>query len=142
MRRDHMAAMMCRALGWEDEAAQLPAGTVGFSDIPVDTPYWAAATYLKQQEVLLGYDDGTLRPEEPIKRQHVAVIALPGARPGSQFVREKTGGLPRDRRSKPIPDRHQTGAGQSQSGHQTSTVSLCTPMNRRPSPGSGRSCSR
>ena len=74
MRRDHMAAMMCRALGWEDEAARLPAGTVGFSDISPDSSYWAAATYLKQQEILLGYEDGTLRPEEPIKRQHIAVI--------------------------------------------------------------------
>ena len=74
MRRDHMAAMMCRALGWEDEAARLPAETVGFSDITPDNAYWPAATYLKQREILLGYEDGTLRPEEPLKRQHVAVI--------------------------------------------------------------------
>ena len=74
MRRDHIAAMICRALGWEDEAAALTTGASGFSDLARDSAYWPAATYLKQREILLGYSDGTLRPEEPIKRQHVAVI--------------------------------------------------------------------
>ncbi len=74
MRRDHIAGMICRALGWDDEAAALTTTTSGFSDLARDSPYWSAAAYLKQQEILLGYDDGTLRPEEPIKRQHVAVI--------------------------------------------------------------------
>lgn len=80
MRRDHIAAMMCRALGWEDEAAALSAGTPGFADVPADSEYWAAATYLKQRGILQGYldeagGDGTvLRVDESIKRQHVAVI--------------------------------------------------------------------
>jgi hypothetical protein len=74
MRRDHMAAMMCRALGWDDEASRLASSAQSFSDVPGDSPYWAAATYLRQQGIMLGYEDGTLRPAEPIKRQHVAVM--------------------------------------------------------------------
>jgi hypothetical protein len=75
-----MATMMCRALGWEDEAAALPADTPGFADVPRTNVHWGAATYLKQQGVILGYEgpagSGTvvLRVEEAIKRQHVAVI--------------------------------------------------------------------
>ncbi len=80
MRRDQMAAMMCKALGWEDKAAALPLTTPGFADVPATSPYWAAATYLKEQGILQGYPDpgGSdatfLRVDEAIKREHVAVI--------------------------------------------------------------------
>ena len=80
MRRDQMAAMMCRALGWDDEAAALPATTPGFADVPTTSPYWAAATYLKEQGILQGYPDPSgseatvLNVDEAIKRQHVAVM--------------------------------------------------------------------
>ncbi len=80
VRRDQMATMMCRALGWEDEAAALPADTPGFADVPHTNVHWDAATYLKQQGIIQGYEgpagSGTvvLRVEESIKRQHVAVI--------------------------------------------------------------------
>jgi SpoIID/LytB domain protein len=80
VRRDQMATMMCRALGWEDEAAALPVGTPGFADVPFGSTHWAAATYLKQQGVIQGYldpsggSDTVLRVDESIKRQHVAVI--------------------------------------------------------------------
>jgi len=74
VRRDQMATMMCRALGWMDEAAALPAGTSGFADVPKGSTHWAPAAYLLEQSIILGYADGTLRPEEPIKRKHVAVI--------------------------------------------------------------------
>jgi SpoIID/LytB domain protein len=80
VRRDQMASMLCRALGWEDEAAALPANTVGFADVLPGNPHWAAATYLKQTGIIQGYEgpsgSGTvvLRVDEAIKRQHVAVI--------------------------------------------------------------------
>ena len=80
VRRDQMATMLCRALGWEDEAAALPAGTPGFADVPPTSTHWAAATYVKLQGIIQGYPSPTgdattvLRVEEPIKRQHVAVI--------------------------------------------------------------------
>jgi SpoIID/LytB domain protein len=80
LRRDEMAAMMCRALGWVDEAEALPKTTPGFADVPVTSEYWAAATYLKQQGILQGYPDPSgsgatvLKVDEAIKRQHVAVI--------------------------------------------------------------------
>lgn len=80
IRRDEMTTMLCRALGWEDEADALPPGTPGFADLPGGSAHWATATYLKQQGIVLGYpctDDPTkteLRVEEPLKRKHVAVI--------------------------------------------------------------------
>lgn len=80
VRRDQMASMLVRALGWEDAAAALPAQTPGFPDVPASSPHHAAATYLKSVGVLKGYEDppasGTflLRPEEPTKRMHVAVL--------------------------------------------------------------------
>ena len=80
VRRDQMATMMCRALGWKDEAAALPADTPSFADVPSTSTHWAAATYLNQQGIILGYLDPAggpatvLRVEEAIKRQHVAVI--------------------------------------------------------------------
>jgi SpoIID/LytB domain protein len=74
VRRDQMATMICRALGWEDEAAALPAETPSFTDLAHSSVHWGAATYLKLQGVIQGYGDGTLRPEEATKRQHVAVI--------------------------------------------------------------------
>ena len=80
IQRDQMATMLCRALGWQGEAAALPPETSGFGDVPASSPHWAAATYLKQRGILLGYPDtseggGTLLGAgEPIKREHVAVI--------------------------------------------------------------------
>ena len=78
VRRDQMATMLVRAMGWEDVAAALPDDTPGFADVPVANTHHAAATYLKSVQVLNGYPlpDGSveLRPAEPIKRMHVAVI--------------------------------------------------------------------
>jgi peptidoglycan hydrolase-like amidase len=78
VRRDQMASMLVRAMGWEDEAEALPAETPGFADVPLANMHHAAATYLKSVDVLKGYSgpDGSveLRPTEPIKRMHVAVI--------------------------------------------------------------------
>ncbi len=80
IRRDQMATMMCRALGCEEKAGALGLDTPGFSDVPPGSVHWGAATYLKQKGIILGYlhptDPGAtlLRVDEPIKRQHVAVI--------------------------------------------------------------------
>jgi SpoIID/LytB domain protein len=80
VQRDQMATMLCRALGWQDEAEALSADTPGFADVAATSPHWAAAAYLRQKGVLLGYgdsDDGSavmLGAGEAIKRQHVAVI--------------------------------------------------------------------
>jgi stage II sporulation protein D len=80
IQREQMASMMCRALGWDDEADALSPDTPGFSDLALSSPHWAAATYLKQLGILLGYGEtgdaasAMLGVGEPIKRQHVAVI--------------------------------------------------------------------
>ena len=80
VRRDQMASMIVRAMGWEDEVAALPPGTAGFGDMPPSNLHTPAATYLKTLGVLQGYPDASgsptlmLRPAEATKRQHVAVI--------------------------------------------------------------------
>jgi hypothetical protein len=79
--------MLVRAMGWEDETAALPVDTPGFADVPVSNTHHAAAVYLKSVDVLKGYagSEGSveLRPAEPIKRMHVALILsrLLGATP-------------------------------------------------------------
>jgi len=109
MRRDQMAAMMCRALGWDDEAAALPATTPGFADVPTTSPYWAAATYLKEQGILQGYPDPSgseatvLNVDEAIKRQHVARDALPGARPAALELNPSRAAMLGARRRKRVP---------------------------------------
>jgi stage II sporulation protein D len=80
IRRDEMATMLVRALSFTDEAAALPASVSGFGDIPATDPHFLSTRYLKSLGVLLGYADPAggaavlLRPAEPIKRMHVAVI--------------------------------------------------------------------
>ncbi|MHB1345024.1 MAG: SpoIID/LytB domain-containing protein, partial [Thermoleophilia bacterium] len=78
--RDQMATMLVRAMGWEDEATALPAGTPGFTDVDVAGKHAVAATYLKARDILRGYEAPAgsglfeLRYAEPTKRMHVAVI--------------------------------------------------------------------
>jgi peptidoglycan hydrolase-like amidase len=78
--RDEMASILVRALGWADEAGALPDDVAGFSDVPASSPHFAATRYLKYKGILQGYEDPlgsgavVLRPGEPIKRMHVAVI--------------------------------------------------------------------
>ena len=80
VRRDQMATMLVRALGWEDEAAALPPGTTGFGDVAPSSPHFGPAAYLKSLEVLQGYEEppgsGTflLHAAEPTIRAHVAVV--------------------------------------------------------------------
>ena len=80
IQRDQMATMMCRAMGWENEAFNLWPDAPGFADVPYGSTHWAAATYLLSKGILLGYGESDgfsaslLGAKEPIKRQHVAVI--------------------------------------------------------------------
>ncbi|MHB0980002.1 MAG: S-layer homology domain-containing protein [Thermoleophilia bacterium] len=80
VQRDQMATMLVRAMGWEDEAAALPAGTPGFTDVDATGKHAAAATYLKSRDILRGYETPAgsglfeLRSADPTKRMHVAVI--------------------------------------------------------------------
>jgi hypothetical protein len=80
VRRDQLASMIVRALGWEGAAAALPGTTPGFTDVAVGSTHWGAATYLFSRQVLRGYADPSesgafaLRPGEATSRMHVAVI--------------------------------------------------------------------
>ena len=42
-----------------------------FSDLPVNSPVYAAAEYLKANGILQGYEDGTFRPDRPVNRAEV-----------------------------------------------------------------------
>ena len=80
VRRDQMASMLVRALGWEAAAAAMTPGTPGFADVPVSSTHWAAATYLKTKGILQGYEEPVgsgnlvLRVADPTLRKHVAAI--------------------------------------------------------------------
>jgi len=78
--RDQLASMIVRAMGWEEEAAAQPPDAPGFADVPASNPHAQAAAYLLGRGILRGYPDpdGTgavlLRPPEPTKRAHAALI--------------------------------------------------------------------
>jgi hypothetical protein len=78
VRRDQMASMVVRAMGWAEEAAALPAGTEGFTDLAPTGPHALPAAYLKSLGILRGYvapgGGMELRAADPTKRMHVAVI--------------------------------------------------------------------
>lgn len=80
VRRDQVATMVVRAMGWEEEAAALSPDTPRFGDVADDSTHAAAATLLKSKGILQGYEippgsgEFFLRPEEPTKRMHIAVI--------------------------------------------------------------------
>jgi SpoIID/LytB domain protein len=80
VRRDQMASMVVRALGLEDEVLTLPADAPSFADLELGATHEREAAYLKNQGVLLGYEDppGTgrfvLRPGEATRREHIALI--------------------------------------------------------------------
>jgi len=80
VRRDQMATMLVRALGWEAAAAALAPETPGFADVPAASPHWAAATYLKTKGILQGYEEPVgsgnwfLHVADPTLRKHGAVI--------------------------------------------------------------------
>lgn len=74
--RAQMAAMLCRAVGLDEQtmAAAAPAEMRVFPDVPQD--YWAAADIAAAHAVGLvsGGSDGRFRPEETTKRAHAATV--------------------------------------------------------------------
>ena len=73
--------MLVRALGWDAAAAALAPDTPGFADVPLSSPHWAAATYLKTKGVLARamrnrWAAATWSSASPTLalRKHVAVI--------------------------------------------------------------------
>ncbi len=50
-----------------------------FSDVPEGTPFSMAIETLKSKGVIKGYDDGTFKPDQPIKRAEAVKILLSAA---------------------------------------------------------------
>ncbi|CAH1217177.1 hypothetical protein PAECIP111892_04356 [Paenibacillus auburnensis] len=69
--RAEFAAMLVRSLGLQPEA---PAGAV-FSDVAAGAWYAADAAAASGLGLVQGYADGTFRPDAPITRQQMAVMA-------------------------------------------------------------------
>lgn len=80
IRRDELATVMVRALGLAGAAEALPPGTTAFADVAAGSPHARNAAYLRSIGVILGYEEPAgsgiyyLRPEEPLKRMHAAVV--------------------------------------------------------------------
>ena len=55
-----------------------------FSDVPSGAYYTKAVTWANQQEVMLGYPDGSFRPDLPISREQLVTVLYRycGAKPG------------------------------------------------------------
>lgn len=49
-----------------------------FSDVPPDHPAFAAAEYLKSQNIIAGYSDGTFRPDQKVNRAEALKIIIGG----------------------------------------------------------------
>ena len=49
-------------------------GDVYFSDLPADTDAAQAIRWAAQSGLIVGYGDGTFRPDEPVTREQTAVI--------------------------------------------------------------------
>jgi hypothetical protein len=48
--------------------ASMPFALAAFSDVPADHGAYEAVTYLQDQGIVAGYDDGTFRPNQPVNR--------------------------------------------------------------------------
>lgn len=76
--RAQMAAILCRALGLDDQVAAASAASVTESPVFEDVPqgYWAIAqiSAANVAGLVLGGTDGRYRPEESTKRAHAAAV--------------------------------------------------------------------
>lgn len=67
--RGQFAAFISRTIG-------LPGAeeTVDFLDVPKDNPYYQDIQNAVAAGIITGYEDGTFKPNDPITRQHMAVM--------------------------------------------------------------------
>ncbi|GIO16397.1 hypothetical protein J19TS2_59520 [Cohnella xylanilytica] len=70
--RAEFAAMLVRALGLEDE----PDGSTPFRDVAPGAWYAGAVRAAQQHQLVVGFEDGTFRPTEPITREQTAVMIV------------------------------------------------------------------
>jgi hypothetical protein len=70
--RAEFAAMLVRSLGLQPDA---PAGAAAFSDVHAGAWYAADAAAAAGLGLVQGYADGTFRPDAPITREQMAVMA-------------------------------------------------------------------
>jgi N-acetylmuramoyl-L-alanine amidase len=73
MTRAQFASLLVQGLGLQVPTGQVP---TGFSDVPAGAWYAGAVAAASRAGVLRGYPDGTFRPDAPISRQELAVMAV------------------------------------------------------------------
>jgi len=57
----------------------IPTTALAFSDVPEDHPNYTAINYLKDNNIIQGYEDGTFRPDNPINRVEILKVLLLGS---------------------------------------------------------------
>jgi hypothetical protein len=67
---------ICYATWSTGEPTEPTEPTAEFSDVPSSHPYHDAIYYLADQEVILGFEDGTFRPDDPVTRQQFAKMIV------------------------------------------------------------------
>lgn len=70
IKRGDFALMVARMLGADLTVDR----ETGFPDVSKDAYYASAIGYVSEKKIVLGFDDGTFRPEAYIKRQEVAAM--------------------------------------------------------------------
>ncbi|MCC5954062.1 MAG: S-layer homology domain-containing protein [Acidimicrobiia bacterium] len=72
--RQAFAAFLWRATSPGTAAPPCPPGVGPFTDVPADHPFCAEITWLVDQGIASGYDDGSFRPTAAISRQAMAAF--------------------------------------------------------------------
>jgi len=74
--RVQFAKMLVSAMGLADEARVATRANSGFKDVP--TTYWGNGYIIvaKEQGIINGFEDGTFKPEQLIRRDEIAVMMM------------------------------------------------------------------
>ncbi|MHB8170291.1 MAG: S8 family serine peptidase [Thermincolia bacterium] len=74
--RVQFAKLMVSAMGLADEAKAVARVQAGFKDIPAN--YWGTGYIIvaREQGIINGYDDGTFRPDQLIRRDEISIILM------------------------------------------------------------------
>lgn len=73
MTRAEVTAMFSRLL--KNPPTSRPVYTMDYNDIEMSAWYYDAVGYMSEKEIIMGYEDGSFRPDQPITRAEFAAIA-------------------------------------------------------------------
>lgn len=61
--------------------AETDSSATPFTDVKVESPFYVAITYLKEKNLVQGYEDGTFRPYQEVTRAEALIMILRALRP-------------------------------------------------------------